>query len=122
MDSPNIKNNIIEDTFKEQNRLKEELEELNKLIEKNQALISEFPEKYSLKIGLHSLKTRRKELLEKSVLFRDALPYIIADIVFQDYKEYRKEDYTENCKKKYTGQTLSSIVFAAQTSSNPMIC
>ena len=47
----------------------EEFEELNKLIEDNKRLIEKYPEKLSLKIGLQSLETRKRELLKQIKTF-----------------------------------------------------
>ncbi|HHV23127.1 MAG TPA: hypothetical protein GXX65_00765 [Methanosarcina sp.] len=57
--------NILIDKFNEHDGLKEEIEELNKLIDDSQRAIAKFPERFSLKIGVHSLEIRKQELLEK---------------------------------------------------------
>ncbi|AKJ38002.1 hypothetical protein [Methanosarcina barkeri] len=92
------------DKFGERNRLKEELEELDKLISDSQKSISEFPERFSLKIGLYSLKIRKEELLEKEAnlikeidlenlssqnksKFVKEISCLIGDIIWQGYKE-----------------------------------
>jgi hypothetical protein len=107
--------NKLIDKFGEQNRLKEELEELDKLINESQRSISRYPERFSLKIGLQSLKMRKEELLEKEAnlkreidfenmssqnnsKFVKEISYIIGDIIWQGYKETNSswQSYHEN--------------------------
>lgn len=90
--------------FKDADDIKVKLEELNKLIKKNQRLSSEFSEKIPLKIELQNLETRKKELLkketqhEKEIAIRDIssqnkskfveeIAYIVGDIIWQGYQE-----------------------------------
>jgi hypothetical protein len=41
---------------------KEELKELNGLINENKRLIKKYPDKFSLKMGLKSLEARKKQI------------------------------------------------------------